>query len=77
MTIVTGFAQTPLILDVGLTGIGIFASIFHPVGVSWLVSSTSKTGAVLGFNGLFGSMVFLFLWLQEHSLGYGVDGQRF
>ena len=58
MTILTGFAKTPLMLTVGLAGIGIFASIYHPVGTSWLVSRTSKTGTALGFNGLFGSIVF-------------------
>ena len=67
MTILTGFAQTPLMLAVGLAGIGIFASIYHPVGMSWLVSRTSKTGTALGFNGLFGSIGFFWLlWLQEH-----------
>ena len=67
MSILTGFAQTPLMLSVGLAGIGIFASIYHPVGMSWLVSRTSKTGTALGFNGLFGSIGFFWLlWLQEH-----------
>ena len=67
MTILTGFAKTPLMFAVGLSGIGIFASIYHPVGMSWLVSRTSKTGTALGFNGLFGSIgFFLLLWLQEH-----------
>jgi len=58
MTILTGFAKTPLMFAVGLAGIGIFASIYHPVGMSWLVSRTSKTGTALGFNGLFGSIGF-------------------
>jgi Na+-transporting methylmalonyl-CoA/oxaloacetate decarboxylase beta subunit len=67
MTILTGFAQTPLMLALGLAGIGIFASIYHPVGISWLVYRTSKTGTALGFNGLFGSIGFFWrLWLQEH-----------
>ena len=56
MSILTGFAQTPLMLAVGLAGIGIFASIYHPVDMSWLASRTSKTGTALGFNGLFGSI---------------------
>ena len=58
MSVLTGFAQKPLMLAVGLAGIGIFASIYHPVGMSWLVSKTSKTGTALGFNGLFGSIGF-------------------
>ena len=30
-TIVTGYANDPLMLGIGLAGIGIFASIYHPV----------------------------------------------
>ena len=55
-TILTGFSQTPLMLAGGLAGIGLFASIYHPVGISWLVSRTSRTGTALGVNGLFGSI---------------------
>ena len=58
-TILTGFANTPLMLGIGLSGIGLFASIYHPVGMSWLVSRTSKTGTALGFNGVFGSLGFV------------------
>ena len=58
-TIITGFAHTPLMLGIGLAGIGLFASIYHPVGMSWLVSRTSKTGTALGVNGLFGSFGFV------------------
>ncbi len=68
MTILTGFAQTPLMLAVGLAGIGIFASIYHPVGMSWLVSRTSKTGTALGFNGLFGSIGFFLAPLVAGTL---------
>ena len=50
-TILTGFAKTPLMLGLALSGIGLFASIYHPVGMSWLVSRTSRTGTALGFNG--------------------------
>ena len=67
-TILTGFAQTPLMLAIGLAGIGIFASIYHPVGMSWLVSRTSKTGTALGFNGLFGSLGFVLAPLVAGSL---------
>jgi len=52
-TIITGFAETPMTLAFGLAGIGLFASIYHLVGMSWLVSRTSKTGAALDFNSLF------------------------
>jgi len=46
-------------LAFGLAGIGLFASIYHPVGMSWLGSRTSKTDTALGFKGLFGSLGFV------------------
>ena len=67
-TIITGFAHTPLMLGIGLAGIGLFASIYHPVGISWLVSRTSKTGTALGVNGLFGSFGFVLAPLVAGSL---------
>ena len=67
-TIITGFANTPLMLGIGLAGIGLFASIYHPVGMSWLVSRTSKTGTALGVNGLFGSFGFVLAPLVAGSL---------
>ncbi len=67
-TVITGFAHTPLMLGTGLAGIGLFASIYHPVGMSWLVSRTSKTGTALGVNGLFGSFGFVLAPLVAGSL---------
>ena len=67
-TILTGFARTPLMLGLGLSGIGLFASIYHPVGMSWLVSRTSKTGTALGFNGVFGSLGFVLAPLLAGAL---------
>jgi len=67
-TILTGFANTPLMLGAGLSGIGLFASIYHPVGMSWLVSRTSKIGTALGFNGVFGSLGFVLAPIVAESL---------
>ena len=67
-TILTGLANTPLMLGIGLGGIGLFASIYHPVGMSWLVSRTSKTGTALGINGVFGSMGFVLAPLVAGAL---------
>jgi MFS family permease len=40
-----------------LSGIGLFASIYHPVGIPWLVrNAETRKGKALGFNGIFGSM---------------------
>ncbi len=52
----TGLATTPFGLVVGLGGIGLFASIYHPVGMAWLVRNAENRGKALGFNGVFGSL---------------------
>ena len=54
--IVTGIAQGPNMLFVGLTLIGLFASIYHPVGIAWIVSIARKRGMTLGINGVFGNI---------------------
>jgi MFS transporter, FSR family, fosmidomycin resistance protein len=55
-TILTGLAQSPLMLAVGLTAIGIFSAIYHPVGIPWLVSRAKNRGRALGVNGVAGSV---------------------
>lgn len=54
-SIATGFANDPLTLCAGLTCIGVFAAIYHPVGIPWLVSQSPNPGRALGINGVFGS----------------------
>ena len=54
--IYTGMAQDPQGLFVGLTLIGLFASIYHPVGIAWLVACARKQGMSLGINGVFGHL---------------------
>jgi MFS family permease len=54
--ITTGLADGPVGLAVGLTAIGLFGSIYHPVGVAWLVRNAVNRGRVLGWNGIFGSL---------------------
>lgn len=40
-----------------LAGIGLFAAIYHPVGIPWLVRNAEVgKGKALGFNGIFGSL---------------------
>lgn len=56
-SIAAGFTDTPRSLLLAMTGIGVFASIYHPVGIPWLVRNTNRgRGKALGFNGIFGSM---------------------
>jgi MFS family permease len=54
-TIVTGLTSSPIGLVVGLALIGLFASIYHPVGMAWLVRTATNRGKALGVNGVFGS----------------------
>lgn len=56
--IVSGFAESPPGLLVGLTLIGAFAAIYHPVGIPWLIRNTSipRRGKVLAINGIFGGL---------------------
>jgi len=54
--IATGLAQGPLGIAIGLALIGLFGSIYHPVGIAWLVRNAESRGSVLGWNGIFGSI---------------------
>ena len=51
-----GFAQAPWQIGAGLTLTGMFAAIYHPVGIAMLVSAPAKMGKALGWNGLFGNL---------------------
>src|SRR4029079_2398284 len=51
-----GFVQTPLQLGVALFAIGIFASIYHPVGTAMIVSYAEKIGREVGINGVWGNL---------------------
>jgi MFS family permease len=52
----TGFARTPFELGCGLTAIGVFAAIYHPVGIPWLIGHAVNRGRALGWNGVAGSI---------------------
>ena len=55
-SILTGFAQSLLQIGLGLGLIGIFASIYHPVGIAMIIEDGGKVGWRLGVNGLWGNM---------------------
>ena len=55
-TILTGLMSSPFGLVVGLALIGLFGSIYHPVGMAWLVRTAPNRGKALGLNGVFGSL---------------------
>ncbi len=55
--IMTGMATTPLQIGIGLFFIGVFASIYHPVGITMVVETNrERTGMALGINGVWGNM---------------------
>jgi MFS family permease len=54
--IATGFADSPLAVALGLGAVGLFGSIYHPVGTAWLVRNAENRGRALGWNGISGSM---------------------
>ena len=55
-SILTGLAQSPWQIAAGLALIGLFASIYHPVGIAMVVEGREKVGKVLGINGVFGNL---------------------
>ena len=54
--IAAGFSNSIFSLTIALAIIGIFAAIYHPVGIAMLLSKNEKTGLRLGINGVFGNM---------------------
>jgi MFS family permease len=65
-----GFVQTPLQLGGTLLAIGIFASIYHPVGTAMIVSYADRLGREMGLNGVWGN-----LGVASSALVTGVVGQ--
>ena len=55
-TIACGLVDGPLALGFALGALGLFASILHPVGMSWLVRSSVNRGMALGMFGVSGSI---------------------
>ena len=64
----TGFATTAFMLAAGLTGIGLFASIYHPVGTAMLVSHADFVGREIGVNGVWGNVGVAFAALIAGAL---------
>ena len=55
-SILISFSYTSLHLVLGLSSLGFFAAIFHPVGIAMLLETKERVGLRLGVNGLFGNM---------------------
>ncbi len=65
-----GFVNTPLQLGAALLLIGLFASIYHPVGTAMIVSYADALGREMGINGVFGN-----LGVASSALVTGIIGQ--
>ena len=55
-SIICGINEGKTSLFIGLSFLGLFCSIYHPVGVAWVVNSYKKKGNALGLNGIFGGV---------------------
>jgi len=55
-SILTALAQTPLQIGAGLFAIGVFAAIYHPVGIALVLESRKRAGMAIAVNGVFGNM---------------------
>ncbi len=55
-SIATAFARTPLEIATGLLVIGMFAAIYHPVGLAIVVQKWKNTGMRLAVNGVWGNL---------------------
>jgi MFS family permease len=69
--LLAGFARAPWQIAASLTLIGIFASIYHPVGIAMLVQDQARIGRALGWNGVWGNLglafaAFIAGWFADH-----------
>ncbi len=54
--VMTALADSPFQIGLWLAVTGLFASIYHPVGIAWLVRNAKARGKALGINGVFGGI---------------------
>ena len=55
-SIATAMAQTPLQVGIGLFVMGVFAAIYHPVGLAMVTQKWRNTGMRLAVNGVWGNL---------------------
>lgn len=55
-SVLTGLANSPFQIALSLTSIGVFAAIYHPVGIAMVVEGRVNTGVPIAINGIFGNM---------------------
>ena len=55
-SILAGMANNPFQIAASLTLVGLFAAIYHPVGLAMVVDGRDRTGIPLAINGIFGNL---------------------
>jgi MFS family permease len=55
-SVATAMAQTPLQVGIGLFFVGVFAAIYHPVGLAIVTQRWKNTGMRLAVNGVWGNL---------------------
>ena len=55
-SILTALADSPVEIALGLLTMGVFAAIYHPVGIAMVIEGRRKTGLPIAINGVFGNL---------------------
>ena len=55
-SILTALAETPLQIGLALFAMGVFAAIYHPVGIPLVIEGRDKTGLPIAINGVYGNL---------------------
>ena len=55
-SLATGFSSTPLQIGIGLFAMGMFAAIYHPVGLAIVTMKWRNTGMRIAANGVWGNL---------------------
>ena len=72
-SMLTGLAGSTFQIGLGLTLVGVFGAIYHPVGIAMLVSGRDKVGRVLGVNGVYGNFGVALAALIAGALAYWIN----
>jgi len=71
--VAAGFAPTPLWLAVAMFSLGMFAAIYHPVGMAMLIDVSKARPRTLAFNGVCGNLGVTFAAGISTTLAAWVD----
>ncbi|MGI9385560.1 MAG: MFS transporter [Methyloligellaceae bacterium] len=55
-SVFTALAETPLQIGLGIFAMGVFAAIYHPVGIPLVIHGREKTGVPIAINGIYGNL---------------------